>query len=259
MPLYLQAILSGLLLLSLCHSIIPHSEQRKYVNISSVPPIIIAVGLPKSGSSSLFSFLGQCRNDIRAIHWRYIVDVCKQSPISFPIPEVGFNYTKHVWKVVERWQDMCFIGTRIHRAIADGKPPLEYVLSDKVNAVVQMDVDVKRLSIWPQIDALDLVLDSYPSALYIHHIREMESHAQSLLHYADYANRLKRQGMLKRFAGQSAKHSTEKNIELFITAARKIVRDAFAMRPGYNYIEVDIAADLRVLLLNSQLSLMLLS
>lgn len=200
--------------------------------------LVIAVGLPKSGSTSLTKFLNNCCSGLRAIHWT--APNC--SRVRYPVEAVRFKSSNASWNVV-RQQRRCFIGVLIQQALADKKPPLEYVFETGVSGVVQMDTTLGRLNIWPQIDALELILDAYPQAHFVHHIRSVSDHVASIIAWGDFAQQLRRKGMLTRFAGQHALKSDEENISIFILAAREMVRNAFESRRDARYIEVDIAGN----------------
>jgi hypothetical protein len=210
---------------------------------STEPQIIIGVGLPKSGSTSLNRYLNNCGAGIRSIHF---TSSCVRSV--YPIPAVRVNGV--IWGALEvpelagrlRGQQ-CTIAALFQRALADGQKPLEYVLKGNVNAVVQLDSDLGQMAVYPQIDALDIILDSYPNALYIHHIRKVTRHAASIIGWHDMAQRMQEKGTLGRFPGQNENKTIEENLIVWIETARDIVRSEFADRPEIKYLEVDIEGD----------------
>jgi hypothetical protein len=204
------------------------------------PPVIIGVGLPKSGSKSISKFINDNCAGGHAVHWT--TSFCPTEIYPIPAVRLPNNVT---WPKLEKSHAIngCYIGPLIQRAIADGKKPLEYVLMYGVNAVLQMDVAVHYMSIWPQIDALDLILDAYPDALYIHHTRDTEKQIASLHRWYDIGARMQDHGMLSRFPGQTEHNNQDQNMEIFIATARSIVRKAFLQRPHLHYLEVDFERD----------------
>ncbi|KAJ1381070.1 hypothetical protein B484DRAFT_411831, partial [Ochromonadaceae sp. CCMP2298] len=157
-----------------------------YFNASDGEGMVVAVGMPKSGTTSLFGFLNQLDGDYSATHWTS--KKCNHS--MYPIPALRLQNV--TWKAIEhgdnRTSNMeghCYNGVQIQRAMVDGRPPLSYLMQNGINAVVQMDVITHDLNIWPQIDALEPILDAYPRARYVHHIRNITEHVSSINRWSD--------------------------------------------------------------------------
>jgi hypothetical protein len=225
---------------------------HNFVNSSDGEGMVVAVRLPKSGSSSLTSFLNQLDGEYVAAHW--ISKGCNHSELeaAYPIPALRLR-SGITWKAIKNgdttWKGhkngtaACFNAVEIQRAMVDGRPPLSYVMDHGVNAVVQMDALFGGINIWPQIDALDEILDAYPRARYVHHVRNATEQVSSINRWSDMSSRIDRSGLTSRFPGQSKNNSRDENIALMITNAQKLVRDAFSKRPTYLYLEIDIAGD----------------
>jgi hypothetical protein len=122
-----------------------------YFNASDGKGMVVAVGMPKSGSTSLVHFLNSLDWDYSATHW--VSKTCDHHPIP------ALRLRNVTWKAIKRG-DNCFNGAQIQRAMVDGRPSLSYILQNGVNAVVQMDVITQDLNIWSQIDTLEPILDA---------------------------------------------------------------------------------------------------
>lgn len=93
--------------------------------------------------------------------------------------------------------DGCYVGVIMQRAIANGKPPLEYLVEKGFNVFSQLDVFLPPydISLWPQVDALKNLVDAYPKAYFIH--THMSNWA-SVEEYADRLNKFPTAGLLNR-------------------------------------------------------------
>jgi len=198
------------------------------------------VGLPKSGTTSLQSFLNSLEG------YKAVSFVAPMHNLSYPIPAQQLRDTR--WRRIKQHQphledEYCFIGELIQRALVDKLPPLAYLLRDGVNAVVEMNINRLGLSIWPQIDALEIIVGAYPLAKYVHTVRNIPQHFSSIMRWGEMGDNLEDHGMLARFPGQSSNLSREQNIEMMIHHARDQVRSVFKSRPHYHYLEIDIAGN----------------
>lgn len=201
---------------------------------------IIALGLPKTGTTSLQSFLNIFNHDksIHAEHWASPINNLK-----IPIPEVvlanGVTWAEQTTQPV-----LSFLGLKIQQAIAEGEPPLKYVFQRGVNAAIQLDVMISEtLSIWPQIHALDMILDAYPEAFYVHTTRRSKYLINSMNNFNAMGKRFHTCGELREYERLYPNNTNDQNLELFIEHAGRTVRQAFLKRPNYRYLEIDIESD----------------
>mmetsp|Transcript_31734 Transcript_31734/g.53535 ORF Transcript_31734/g.53535 Transcript_31734/m.53535 type:complete len:284 (-) Transcript_31734:82-933(-) len=211
-------------------------NQNKYAE--DIP--IISLGMPMSHSKKIWFFLNNCGCSIRAVHM--MSDKCNST--TFPIPPVKLA-NGIMWKSIQKsdMEGKCFIAALIQRAMVDGKRPLEYVFQQRVNAALQLDSTLNGMNVWPQIDALDTILEAYPNALYIHHVRDIYDQALSIIKWNDLAERFQRNGLLGRFPGQGSQKTMAQNVEILLKHARDKVRQAFLIRPNHRYLEVDVGTD----------------
>jgi hypothetical protein len=212
---------------------------------------VIVVGLPKSGTTSITNFF---RNlSYGALHWASQGNgFCENQPQLRSI--VVENNIK--WpSAPTRGGGHCLIATRVHYAIQTKQKPLHYILTSDATIVTQLDYCVPPYCIFPQIDAINILMDSYPNAYFIHSIRSIQSHTTSILNWNDFAKRLKSTNHLDRFPDQKLTNSLEKKIEIFVSNAQNIVRKAALARPGIKYLEINLMDNNSTTMLKSFLNL----
>lgn len=210
---------------------IQRNDLLNYVN--STHPIIV-VGLPKSGTTSVTDFLSLY--GIKAAHQFINLKHCENI---YPLPSIHVD-NRVIWKEVKEPTHKCFIGELIQLALSKKKDPLHYLFKKNIYAVTQMDA-CYEVDYWPQIDALSFLLESYPNAYYIHTVRpNLTAHINSILHWSDLSHRMKVNGQLTRFVGQSSSQTNAENLQIFIQNSHRIVRHHFKRYPQYKYLELDL-------------------
>lgn len=233
LPVLIVAVLN--MLFGVINSVVPGIDYQKHP--------IIAVGLPKSGTSSLAEFLNAANPRIHSDHQLL---PCPKPNYLFPLPAVTVE-NGVVWAAIHDSQvihNICENALFIQRAIADNKPPFHYLLLNTTrNAFVQIDHDANLNwgIVLPQLDAMNMILDAYPDGLYIHHIRNASAHASSIMRWGSMSQRLK--GALRRYPQIDSKASLEKQFEQWILLVREETRMKFLLRPLVRYLEVDVDDD----------------
>jgi hypothetical protein len=196
---------------------------------------IIVIGLPKSGTTSVTDFLQL--SGVKAAHQFINMKHCEGI---WPIPAVKVDNEVR-WERVQTPTHKCFIGELIQLALSQKKPPLTYLFKAGFYAASQMDA-CYEVDLWPQIDALSFLMQAYPSAYFVHTIRDnITAHANSILHWSDLAHRMKTSGQLSRFVGQSSENSILQNIEVFIHNSQRIVKHHFRRYPNLRFLELRVS------------------
>lgn len=209
-------------------------QRDDLLNLFNETHPVIVVGLPKSGTTSVTQFLRNFR--VKAAHQFINPKHCADI---WPVPPVTVDNGRH-WRRIREPTKKCFIGELIQLAISENKPPLFYLFEAGIYAASQMDV-CYDIDIWPQIDALSYLIKAYPKAYFIHTVRpNISAHANSMLHWSDLSSRMKANGQLSRFHGQSREKSIFENTEIFINAAHHVVRHHFKHLPHYNFLELAV-------------------
>ena len=172
--------------------------------------IIINVGMPKSGTSSLdyaFEELKistahqefSCSSDA----WEEVSDVIVGGNSTEKVKWGRFSETHHCYP------PCCFIGAEIQRAISLNLPPLHLPLERGYRAFTQLDIcypdkQKKGLCVFPQVDALENIVNAYPHAFYIYtHRANFSAHAVSIRDFHGMLGRFKTVGYLNRWNSQS--------------------------------------------------------
>lgn len=193
---------------------------------------LIVIGLPKSGTTSLTEFLKYFK--IKAAHQFFDMYNCREI---WPVPAVDVDNNMR-WKRIRYPTHKCFVGELIQLAISEKKHPLFYIYEAGIFAVSQMDA-CYEVDVWPQIDALSFFMDAYPNAYFVHTIRpNVSAHVNSIMHWSDLPVRMRLNGQLSRFEGQSKTQSDEENMEIFVTKSTEIVRQKFKENKKIKYIEI---------------------
>lgn len=201
-------------------------------NIFNETHPLIVIGLPKSGTTSLTEFLKMF--GIKAAHQFFDMSNCREI---WPVPAVSVD-NDIKWKRIRYPTHKCFVGELIQLAIGEKKHPLFYVFESGIFAVSQMDA-CYEVDVWPQIDALTFFMESYPNAYYVHTIRpNVTAHVNSIMHWSDLPKRMRLNGQLSRFPGQSKEKSVLENMEVFVTESTNIVRKRFMSNPDLKYVEI---------------------
>jgi hypothetical protein len=127
------------------------------------------------------------------------------------------------WKPIINEPDGCFVAVLVQRAIAEGKKPFDDMIRvGGYQAFTQIDItkpEQDELFLWPQIDALQNIVDAYPEAYYIHtRHQEPSGHVSVLDSWNHYLKRLRMTGLLTRFAaaGQSANKTDYENCVILV-------------------------------------------
>jgi hypothetical protein len=220
--------------------------------------LIIQVGLPKSGTTSLmqgFDELG-----VVGSHWWFPPHECNHSAVD-PIRAVSVstNYMPSRWDHVPELSG-CFLGTMIQKAIADGHKPFHYILqhgahrNQSIQGFFQLDVcsvtPSHSFCRFPQVYALDQITEAYPNAYYIMTKRKsLEEHIASMHAWGDMVNRWKTHGYLDIFPGQSSAKTLLENGMLAVAGMENITRNFFRSRFQLKYLEVcleDVGADQQI-------------
>ena len=193
---------------------------------------LIVIGLPKSGTTSVTELLNLF--NIEAVHQFFSMYNCREI---WPVPAVVVDNGMK-WRRIRYPTHKCFIGELIQLAIGEGKDPLFYIFEAGIFAVTQMDA-CYEIDVWPQIDALPFFIKSYPNAYFVHTIRpNVSAHVNSILYWSDLAERMRINGQLSRFDGQSKENSIQENLEIFVKQSTEIIRSRFHAHPEVKYIEV---------------------
>lgn len=210
---------------------VQRNDIKEYFN--ETHPIIV-VGLPKSGTTSVTDFLRLF--GISGAHQFINLKYCSNI---YPLPSLEVD-NKVIWKEIKTPTHKCFISELMQLAITKNKDPLHYLFKNDIYAITQMDA-CYEVDLWPQIDALSFLLNAYPNAYYIHTIRpNLTAHVNSILHWSDLSHRMKINGQLNRFIGQSPHLTNSENLQIFIQNAHRIVRHHFKRYPSYKYLELDL-------------------
>jgi hypothetical protein len=232
--------LSLLLLSFTVHSTVAFTQRSDILNLFNSTHPIIVIGLPKSGTTSVTQFLKLF--SIQSAHQFIPLDYCSNQkfPNLYPIKSITVEHQIQ-WKTVKKPTHKCFIGNLIHKAIQQQQDdPLKYLFQFGYYAITQMDA-CYEVNYWPQIDALNYLLNAYPHAYYIHTIRpNVTAHANSIIHWSDLSHRMKINSELSRFPGQQSNQSNEENIKIFIQNAHRIVKHHFKRFPNYKFLELDL-------------------
>lgn len=244
--------------------------------------IIILVGLPKSGTTSIHDAL--LRLKIKSAHFEAKPTFCKHHANFYPVPAVNVGRftssgvsndinnnnnnnsvsnsslpslsstspkTSMQWSQVDEITGMkCYVGIVIQRAIADGLHPLEPFVDKGYRAFAQMDVCYPsfNISVWPQIDALQNLVASYPDAYYILTRRtEVSAHAASMMAWHHMAERFKEAGLLNRFTNNNNEGGVNRHnktdyelLENFIKGVTFYTEEFFERRPYLKFLDIYI-------------------
>jgi len=214
-------------------------HHKKCIEIDN---LIIIVGLPKSGTTSIHS--GLLELGIKSAHWEVPDKLCSRV---YPVDEVivGMPGDRVTWDKVRK-ADRCYIGVLIQKAISNDLPPLEYITDAGYQAIAQMDVCYPKedLSIFPQVDAIEILVRAYPTAYFIHTRRaSLASHVASMAAWHRMLDRLKDAGWLDRFEGQSYSNTDLENGEIMIEGMTNLTVSVFAKYPDVKFLDITIEAE----------------
>lgn len=209
---------------------------------------IVNVGFAKSGTTTLDHFLKTIFPGIRTVHWtggcyKYHASEVKLENVSWPEIKVSDNN--------------CSPYSAIQMAVAENRPPFHYFLHQQLVAYTQLEMVGHACAFVPQIDLLERILDAYPTAYYVHTVRDVSKHVRSIMHWNDLADRIIGSGLAYRFTPSNetglvhngsvcvthpynTKMSEETKyavIENFLTHMRHHVREMFRRRPHLKYLE----------------------
>lgn len=204
------------------------------------------VGLPKSGTTSIHDALR--RLHIKSAHFSVPARFC-----NYPINEVtvGGNSTKAtIWHEVDFSDEprvSCYVGAVVQSNIAQKLDPMHSLIESGYRAFAQVDVCYPsfNLNIWPQLDALEEIVEAYPDAYYIHTRRvEVEAHVASIEAWHKMLDRFKDAGMLHKYIPDDFKiYHNKTDFELgviFVKAANTFTAEFFAHRPYLKFLDIYI-------------------
>lgn len=216
---------------------------------SLVPPpapnqpdnLIILVGLPKSGTTSIQDALRLL--NVKAAHFE-VNQFREKLCINYPIPEVTVGGTggivETVWSAANK-PDGCYVGHVMQQSFAKGTRPLDSLIELGYRAFTQIDVCRGNSCLFPQIEALEEITMAYPQAYYIHTRRStVASHVASMDAWDGMLARFKAGGYLSKFDGQTETQSNQANGAIMIEAMQKITMDYFQARPSLRFLDVCI-------------------
>lgn len=204
---------------------------------------IIAIGLPKSGTTALDAYLKSIHPSIRSGH-QEVFEACPSN--MFPIPAVTLDDGNSTWPAIVKpdpslvKNKVCPFAFYIQKAIADDKKPLEYLQAKGLNSFVQLDVITYDHPRFPQLDVLERIIDAYPNAFFIHHIREVSGHVSSIMRWGTMSERLKDSGALRKLSQIGQSTTLQESLADWIVWSRGHIRSKFLERPGVRYVEVDM-------------------
>lgn len=203
--------------------------------------LVILVGLPKSGTSSVHEAIVSLH--IKSAHFAVDGHHAVLCDGKYPIKEVKVKgVTETTWNQIDNCGG-CYAGVQVQRAISDKKKPLQYLYDVGYRAFSQIDVCLPQchVSIWPQIDAIETIVNAYPNAYYVHTRRVTPfAHAASFDAWNTFLPRLNESGLLNRFPGQRTNNSNFDNVIKLIEFHNKFVVDFFKKRPKVKFIDVTI-------------------
>lgn len=245
----------------------PSSGKRQHDG-DKAKNLIILVGLPKSGTTTLHdAFLN---HGIQSIHFHvpYQADnlnayqkevdlLCPDDVV--PAVTVGGNSTRAVfWHAIEgliqnknntnkkkKTHNFCYVGSIVQRAIAHDRDPLHYMIAQGYTAFTQLDVCYPpAVCIWPQFEAIEEITNAYPDAIYIHTRRiSVDVHVGSLTAWAPvnpFIERLKATGYLSTFPSQSQNETDVDNLKHFVREVTRRTVQYFAKRPWLHFMDIAI-------------------
>ncbi len=135
----------------------------------------------------------------------------------------------------------CRVLDYIQFAISKKHPPLYFLVDGgRYDAVTEMNgLDYTKSEIFPQIDALEEIIKSYPHAYFINTVRNTTVHAQSIQDFHIMASHF--ESHLKDFSNQNSSFSRFHNIVLFIEDVKQFVNLVFRVKfPRAKYLEIDV-------------------
>lgn len=211
----------------------PLVNREKHFNLSHP---IINLGLMKSGTTTLTNFLRRC--GIMSEHY-FANEVCCQDMQSVPRVVLKDGL---VWEAHNNI-DKCYVGAVIQKELSEGRRPLSCLLEHDIISFTQMDT--YQLNLYPQLEAIDTILDSYPEAYYLHTTRENPFvHADSIMNWFDLSDAIKNRSYLNLL---SRVHDLDKLSDFdkmvhFVRAANGRVRAAFQRRGrgAYKVLNVQV-------------------
>ena len=202
--------------------------------------LVIFVGFPKSGTTS-YTHLFQEKLHMKTAHfskWSETGSFTSQCRITNQtIPAIKLK-TGVEWVQTRHHNRMCYFGELVQFALAEGRKPFYYMENMGYRVFTQYDCDI--CGIYPQLDALEDILHAYPSARFIHNIRDIKRHVRSILKWGNFTNLLRSAGKLSSYPGQSTSYSDARNVEALLNYARKHTRRVFSMTPDIKFLEISI-------------------
>jgi hypothetical protein len=213
--------------------------------------LVIEVGLPKSGTTSMFD--GFIKLGMHSTHYNLPTKYCDiglNGTSIYPIEAVTVttNNKPTKWEEIKA-SDGCYVATLIQKSLSLGLKPFDLIIETgarKYNQPFQgfFQIDSCRPHPWNfcrimQADGLDQLTQAYPDALYILNVRRtLEQQVASMNAWADMLNRYRSFGYFKMFAGQSPTKSDTENGALMIEGLENITRNYFLERPKLNFLEI---------------------
>lgn len=152
------------------------------------------------------------------------------------IPAVRLR-TGAVWPVTKAHERMCLFGELVQLAMAEKRKPFFY-LHGKMGFRVFTQYDCDQCGIYPQLDALEEIMLSYPNAYFVHNTRNIESHVRSIMRWGNFTGMLHAVGKLTSYPGQHPSNSVEENVKYLLEYSRNLVRDKFSISSHLRFIEI---------------------
>ena len=203
--------------------------------------MVIEVGLPKSGTSSIFEGLRLL--GIESAHYNLPHEEC-ESLLPLQGVNVSSGRSHTTWPEI-RSSDGCYIAEFIQKALSEGKDPLAYLLTEKHSFQAFLQIDACRpppqsnFCIIPQVFALDQLSKAYPDAYYLMTTRlTLSQHAASMHAWANMLLRFEHFGYFSMFPGQSPNNSVIDNGILMIDGMQNITRSYFHHNPHLRFLEI---------------------
>mmetsp|Transcript_22497 Transcript_22497/g.32852 ORF Transcript_22497/g.32852 Transcript_22497/m.32852 type:complete len:272 (+) Transcript_22497:98-913(+) len=150
--------------------------------------MIIVFSMPKSGTTSLNNFFNG--SGYRTVHFLFSCD-----DLVYPVPKVTLkNTTWKQWtlhdvgpvltRLYDKGRGVCPAGLYVQQALVEKKDPFHYFLKKGHRVIIETNFrgyGKSDRAIYPQIDALDNILDAYPQATYVVYQRNITNHISSLM------------------------------------------------------------------------------
>lgn len=203
------------------HTVLQNGQSDRLIlqNILKLPKPIIVVGLPKSGTTSIYKFF-QCAG-ISTSHY-CCSPGAKDHPPCHPEDTPRAEIESH----------KC--GVCIRRNVYFGNPPLDGC-GDTYDVFAQIDAEIGRELYMPQVKALDQFHLHYPNATFVLNLRDVSSWEKSVRKWFGLAHRMQ-ETHLPEFGYPRGKMALQ---EFYVNHTKRI-RDFSKKYPSHTLVEVNI-------------------